>query len=159
MPLALSIAALQFHASGGSLHGRYVLSGHAVVMIASAVWLTSLYRRTAWAIIATAGLLTLTNLALIWGVYLEDSGNWERTSIAIELPYLLGGATPVVLGVLNVLVAALFAVTTTRLLSIVPAVEADRPPARTAPTSATQVRDQPVGRVIRVEEPAPNIVK
>ncbi len=145
VPISLAVAALLFHASGGSLHGRYVLAGHAVVVIAAVVWLSSLPRWSGVAVAVVAGLLLIVDLSLIWGVFAEDSGNWTRTTIRIQLPYVAGVATPWLLGVATALSAWLFRSVAGQLVASGPPVERHRDASR------PQVAEESVGRVVGVD--------
>jgi hypothetical protein len=105
LPLTLLVTTVQFHAAGGSLHGRYALGGHALVATAMVLCLGAIPAVGRYAAIGVALPLFVVDAALVQALLLHHVAAWSRPDITLVLPYLAGTRGPG-LAVLCVLVAA-----------------------------------------------------
>lgn len=90
LPLSLLATTIQFHAAGGSVHGRYVLGGYAVVATAMVVWLAGLPRIGRMLATAVPVPIFIINAALIQAILRHHPLAWERSDIELILPQLFG---------------------------------------------------------------------
>ncbi|WP_157965758.1 hypothetical protein [Euzebya rosea] len=107
----LALAALEFHASGGSLHGRYGIGGMAVVATAIVVLLAAAGRVGRIAATLVPAVLMATNGLLLAAVVNDGSRTWRRPGIDLDLPRLAGDGAPEIAAVLFLLATALLAAT------------------------------------------------
>ncbi len=111
LPLSLLASTVQFHAVGGSLHGRYVLGGHSLVATAMVLLLASMPRIGRWTAVVVAVPLFVVDVALVQALLRYRSETWAREGITLDLPLLAGGSTgPLVMMLLVAAGVALTAV-------------------------------------------------
>ncbi|CAN5494725.1 hypothetical protein BH23ACT9_BH23ACT9_04410 [soil metagenome] len=93
LPAALLASTVQFHAAGGSLHGRYLLGGHAVTATVLVIALVQLPRVGRPLALAAPAVLLVVSGFLLQGMRLHHAAIWARSGIEMELPMLTGSAT------------------------------------------------------------------
>lgn len=103
LPAALLVSTIQFHAAGGSLHGRYVLGGYAMLATGIVIALAQLPRVGRAAALGMPAALLVVNSFLLEALSLHHSLTWTRRSVSMVLPQLTGSATrPLVQGLVAV---------------------------------------------------------
>lgn len=93
VPLALLVSAVGFHSAGGSLHGRYLLGGYAVVATGMVLALDAIPRVGRFLAAGAAILLFVVNTALIQALVLHHVRIWSRIDLELVLPRITGTAT------------------------------------------------------------------
>ncbi|WP_370325736.1 hypothetical protein [Euzebya sp.] len=109
---ALLVSMVQFHAAGGSLHGRYMIGGMAItatVMVLAIDGLPWVGRHLA---VAVALPLFIVNASLVQALNIHQSGTWSRIDIDLVLPLFAGEATETVTLLLAAVGVALLATIT-----------------------------------------------
>lgn len=124
LPAALLVSTIQFHSAGGSLHGRYMLGGHAVVATMLVVLLVQLPRIGRVVGLAVPVVLLLVNGFLLQALTLHHSITWTRRSVSMVLPQLTGTAAEGLVSWCTAVAAGLLVV------SILQHVPVRRPPDR-----------------------------
>ena len=161
----LALAALEFHASGGSLHGRYGIGGMAVVASGIVVLLAAAGRIGRVAATLVPAVLMAVNGLLLAAVINDHSATWRRPGIEIDLPRLTGDAGPALAAVLFLLATGLLVATLVAGPGTVPAATVRRarrvladPARRVLPGRALPGRVLP-GRVLPSRVPTGRVVQ
>ncbi|HUG84721.1 MAG TPA: hypothetical protein VMM13_09150 [Euzebya sp.] len=110
LPAVLLVSTIQFHSAGGSLHGRYMLGGHAVVATALVVLLAQLPRIGRVVGLLVPAVLLLVNGFLLQALTLHHSITWTRRSVSMVLPQLTGTAAESLVSACIAVAAGLLAV-------------------------------------------------
>lgn len=93
LPVALLVTTIGFHSAGGSLHGRYMLGGHAVLVLGIVVVLDQLPRLGRVMIVITTLLLFVVDAALLRSLVNNPVKPWAAAGAELNLPLLFGAAT------------------------------------------------------------------
>jgi 4-amino-4-deoxy-L-arabinose transferase-like glycosyltransferase len=107
LPLSLLVSAVEFHSAGGSLHGRYLLGGHALVAVAIVLALDGLPRVGRTLAVGVVVPIFITNLALVRALQVHGGTTWDRVGIHLVLPSLAGDGAAGIVTALQVGAAAL----------------------------------------------------
>jgi hypothetical protein len=94
LPAALLVSTVQFHSAGGSLHGRYLLGGHAVTATGLVLLLAGVPRVGRLLALLLPLPLFAVGASLTASLLVHGPAAWDRRGLTMRLPHLFGPASP-----------------------------------------------------------------
>lgn len=93
LPVTLLVTTIGFHSAGGSLHGRYMLGGHAVMGLGIVLLLDQIPRVGRFMVAISTMVLFVVDAALVQSLVMHPVKPWAAAGATLNLPRLFGGAT------------------------------------------------------------------